>query len=94
MGSTSYLPWTVKQIEIYSTKTFKIAFQVSTYTPNTYLAIDDISLKEGKCLEIETTTVKSITTTQVTKATPNSSPNITQTPNTVSLETSTSRPIG
>ena len=39
----------MKQVDLSSTKPFRIAFQVDSYTPNTYLAIDDISYRLGTC---------------------------------------------
>ena len=39
----------MKQVDLSSTKPFRIGFQVDSYTPNTYLAIDDISYRLGTC---------------------------------------------
>ena len=49
LGPASSSPWTLKQVDIYSKSAFRISFQVDTYSPKTYLAIDDINYRLGTC---------------------------------------------
>ena len=48
--------WIEINIDIQMTQEFKISFEVTTNVSNTYIALDDISYRSGKCSPKELST--------------------------------------